>query len=209
MSVKSKTNGTEAEIFIPDVSGEIWKKAVETLEISDKWLKSLKVSSGALLFIRILSDLIVQPLDWVNSQRLLQAGFGNEEQSNMIPTQIRLIELLRFLEDTLISDNDKKPKVAIVVTAWDLLNDVDAATGPLGYLELQFPMFAGRIFDTQKLNVNVFGSSIVGGDFTADEFVESYLQSDTENNGFIVSQEENGSLKTIQDITAPIDWLLS
>lgn len=209
VSVKSKNDENVADILIPDVSGELWKKAVETLEIPEKWLSMLRSSSGALLFVRVLSDLNVQPLDWVNSQRLLQANLGSENQSNNIPTQICLIELLRFLEETMISSDGKdKPKVAIIVTAWDLLNKGDAAAGPHGYLKSQFPMFAGRILDTQKLEIKVFGSSIVGGDFTIPEFVEKYLENGVDNAGFIITKDENENLQIIPDITTPIGWLL-
>ena len=60
VSVKSVDGNYEADIFIPDVSGEMWKKAVETWEIPDNWLKTIQASSGALIFVRVLSDLNIQ-----------------------------------------------------------------------------------------------------------------------------------------------------
>src|SRR5690606_19575141 len=66
--ILSSGGAEQASLLIPDMSGELWKKAVETLEISQHWLDALKASSGALLFVRINSDSFVEPLDWVNSK---------------------------------------------------------------------------------------------------------------------------------------------
>lgn len=204
-STKGENKGT---LFIPDVSGEMWQKAVSSLEISQKWMDILRQSNGALLFVRVLSDLNIQPLDWVNCQKLLSAGYGDEDKRASLPTQISLIELTRFLENNLKSINDAKPKLAIVVSAWDLLNKEDANKGPQSYLATQFPMFAGRIKDTSKLEVKVFGLSIVGGNLSAETFMNSFLEKDIDTEGYIVTWDEKDGLQEIKDITNPISWLL-
>jgi Double-GTPase 1 len=206
--IRSKDGSKAANLFIPDVSGELWKNAVDTLEVPDKWLKKMNASNAALLFVRVLSDLNVQPLDWVNSQRLLSVGFGDEQQNTNIPTQVSLIELLRFLEDTLKPVEQKKPKVAVLVTAWDMLNQEEASAGPENYLKTQFPLFAGRLLDISKMEIKVFGSSVVGGDFTLEEFTRIYLEGNLDEAGYIVAKDSDGELKMINDITAPVEWLL-
>jgi len=35
------------EVVVPDVSGELWKSAVETLELSSEWMDQLNQSVGA------------------------------------------------------------------------------------------------------------------------------------------------------------------
>jgi hypothetical protein len=208
IEVQSSANSELASILIPDVSGELWKKAVETLEISEKWLNVLKESSAALLFVRVLSPLNSQPLDWVNSRKLLQAGIiPDAEQNSQIPTQVSLIELLRFLGEKLKVNGSAKPKVAVIVTAWDLLHQDEAALGPEHYLKTQFPLFAGRLQDSLNLDVKVFGSSIVGGDFTIDEFVQRYQSGDVDNAGYIMNKEDD-NWSEIQNLTTPIHWLL-
>jgi len=206
IDVKSKEKGITAELVIPDVSGELWRSAVETFEIPLKWLNLISNSNGALLFVRVRSPLNTQPLDWVNSKALM--SLADQDQQNVIPTQVRLIELLRFLEEKLTKVKNFKPKVAVVVTAWDLLHHEEQAMGPEHYLDIEFPMFAGRLLESQKLNIKVFGSSVVGGDFNIAEFVSQYLNGDIENAGYIVTKEKNG-WQNIPDITLPIDWLLS
>jgi hypothetical protein len=205
IDVKSKDGGQIGELIIPDVSGELWKNAVETFEIPSKWLQLISDSSGALLFVRIRSILNTQPLDWVNSKALM--SLADPKQQDVILTQVRLLELIRFLEERLAKKNNSNPKVAIVVTAWDLLHQGEQANGPEHYLENEFPIFAGRLLDTQKLNIKVFGCSVVGGDFTVAEFVRQY-RGDMENAGYIV-RKEKGTWQNIPDITLPIHWLLS
>jgi Double-GTPase 1 len=60
------------EIVVPDVTGELWKNAVETCELPQKWMESLRGASGALLFLRVDSDQNVDPLDWVTCAELLR-----------------------------------------------------------------------------------------------------------------------------------------
>lgn len=207
VSVRSKDQSETARLYIPDVSGEMWKKAVNTLEIPQKWMTTLTNASGALLFVRVLSDLNVQPLDWVTTQGLIKAGLVDDSNSDL-PTQVSLVELFRFLEENLGTANVQKPKVAIMVTAWDLMNKDDSKAGPDGYLSKQFPMFAGRLKDESKLDVKVFGLSIVGGDFTVEEFLKKYLEDDPESVGYAVTRHTDDTLKSVEDITSPFDWLL-
>lgn len=207
--VKIKTlDNIHADLIIPDVSGELWKKAVETLEISQQWFDTVRSASSAFLFVRVLSDQIVQPMDWVNSKQFLEMDYDDLERNQEMPTQIALIELLRILEENLLTKSGRKPKVAIIISAWDLLNDDDAAEGPLAYLETNYPLFSGRLKDTDALEVKIFGSSILGGDFSVDDFVKKYESVDFDELGYVVTETPNEKPETIPNITLPIAWLL-
>ena len=52
-----------AELVVPDISGEVWEKAVETNELAPEWMARLEDAAGALLFVRVQSSLNVNPLD--------------------------------------------------------------------------------------------------------------------------------------------------
>jgi len=207
VEVKNISSGEEAIVTIPDVSGELWKKAVETLEIPSIWMNLLKGASGALLFVRVLSDLNVQPIDWVTSKQLLAAGFGTE-QNTELSTQINLIELVRFLQGTLKKVEGVKPKLVVIVTAWDRLGPDERQAGPDTYLKTQFPLFFGRLQDLDDLDVRLFGSSIVGGDFSVNEFVKKYQSNDSDNFGYIITKNQNNEWEEVADLTLPIEWLL-
>ena len=92
-SLEEKT----AELIIPDISGEIWKKAVETTELAPERMAQLEDAAGVLLFVRVLSDQNVNPLDWVNAAELMKCQ-GDNAQPDKMPTQVMLCEFLRFLE---------------------------------------------------------------------------------------------------------------
>jgi hypothetical protein len=209
VEVISQNKNITAQLVVPDMYGEIWEKAVRTLEIPEKWLNSLRNSSNAMIFVRVQSENNFEPLDWVVSQKLLKNGFGDEASNSEIPTQITLIELLRFINDNVKRAGKTKPKVAVIVTAWDLLHADEQAEGPEKYLKKQFPMFSGRLDDIDSLEVKVFGSSIVGGDFKVQDFLKAFLDKEIDDAGYIVFQEGDKSSEEIKDLTEPINWLLS
>lgn len=206
-SLKTKDGNLSADIVVPDMYGEIWDRAVSLYEIPDKWLKLLQNSSCAMLFVRVRSEHNVQPLDWVNTQALLKLGLGSENNS-AIPTQISLLELLRFIDENINRDGNSKPKVALIIAAWDLLDDEQKLEGPLAYLQNQFPLFAGRLDDIDSLNVKVFGSSVVGGDLSENKFEQEFLQGNVMESGFVVHRGDNGNFVLDEDVTKPIIWLL-
>jgi hypothetical protein len=209
ISVTSEKNELNADLCIPDVSGEMWEKALKDLEISNKWMSQLQGSTGALLFLRALSPLNVQPLDWVTSSELLN---NNDLELNLqkgqISTQVALIELIRFLEENLSAEKGEMPKVALMIAAWDNINVEDAKEGPEGYLNVQFPLLAGRLKDKSKLNIKVFGLSSFGGDLNDDDFSRLYKEGDSDRKGYVTTLDSDGLLQTVNDITSPIEWLL-
>ena len=142
--VSSECNEQDVvELVIPDMSGEIWKTAVETRELPPARMAQLGNAVGALLFVRVLSPLNVSPVDWVNAESLMEYQ-GPDADPTDLPTQVMLCEFLRFLELTLRNrTTGHKSRVAVIVTAWDLLDDDRAAAGPRAYLEKEYPLFYG------------------------------------------------------------------
>ncbi|RSC14590.1 hypothetical protein [Burkholderia cenocepacia] len=208
--VLSDGNGTgEIELTVPDVLGELWQSAVEALDMPKHWLDKLKSSTGALLFVRVHSELNVAPLDWVTTERLLRAQ-GDTDDEKKLPTQVFLCELLRILEHTLaVTDSQERPRVAVVVTAWDLLDEDSKRMGPMNYLRQQYPLFAGRLSDIDTLNVRVFGVSVVGGDLNDDpDFRHTFSEGDLQDFGFVVTDSVDG-IHEQRDITSPVAWLVT
>ena len=197
-----------AELIIPDISGEIWKKAVETTELAPERMAQLEDAAGVLLFVRVLSDQNVNPLDWVNAAELMKCQ-GDNAQPDKMPTQVMLCELLRFLELKLPDRTaGRKPRIAVIITAWDLLDNDSSAAGPRAYLEKEYPLFVGRLADLDRFDVAIFAMSIVGGDPEADEeFREELLNSDLESVGFL-QFDHDGTVEKINDFTFPVAWVI-
>lgn len=201
-------DSTPIELVVPDVVGELWKTAVDTFEIPEEWMDLLRQSVGAVLFVRVLSEQNEQPLDWVNAEALLRLAEPAPNADARMPTQVVLCELLRFLEHTLRSPSqDNAPRVAVVVSAWDCLDAERRNAGPRAYLEREYPLLAGRLKDASRLEVNVFGLSIVGGDFEDPDFKEKFLNdSDLQSAGYCVVQD-GLDIHNDRDLTVPVAWV--
>tara|TARA_R110001592_G_scaffold3525_25_gene20088 strand:- start:532 stop:1401 length:870 start_codon:yes stop_codon:yes gene_type:complete len=197
-------NNASANLIIPDIRGEIWKKAVETTELPKQWMERLKVSRGALLFLRVHSPENVIPQDWVTARDILKIDETTEFDANKIPTQVAMCELVRFMEAELASDLEGvRPRVGIVITAWDRLDRDTSKAGPRSYLKKDFPLLFGRLHDVEGIDIEVFATSAVGGDLEADAaFAEKYKNSD--HAGYAIQDQKN--IK--EDLTLPIAWLM-
>lgn len=211
--VKLRETDEEAttEISVPDVSGELWKKAVESGELSPGWMDRLNAISGALLFVRIGSEETFAHLDWVTSARILRMSSVQvtDEEVKKVPTQVALCELLRFIEHILTKSGPRKirPRVALLITAWDMLDQERAAAGPFTYIKHEFPLLAGRMSDVTAFEVRAFGVSVVGGDFVEPAFKKQFLQSELKDAGYIV-QDTDGYVEKKSDITIPVGWVV-
>ena len=126
-----------------------------------------------------------------------------------MPTQVMLCEFLRFLELKVPGcPAGRKPRLAVIVTAWDLLDDDRSAAGPEVYLQKEYPLFAGRLADLDRFNVTIFGMSILGGDPQADEgFRDELLNSGLKSAGFVRFAHE-GTVEEVSDVTRPIAWAI-
>lgn len=206
VSVEGST--TDFELVVPDISGELWKSAVETMEISAEWMTQMQESAGAILFVRPHSDQIVVPLDWITAAKYLKDQKVDEAENLKTPTQVMLCELLRFLEHTLQPPTKSRPRISVVVTAWDSVSDEEQALGPYKYLKKEFPLFAGMVKNSDVIDFRIFAVSVVGGDFDDEEFKGKYLEkSDIAASGFCVSLVDD-VLSKGSDLTLPVIWAL-
>ena len=207
--VVSSANGqVTAEVVIPDISGELWKGAVETAELETEWMEAMEKADGALLFVRVGSKENIDALNWVTSGPLL-AKLGKKAKAGM-PTQVMLCELLRFLELKLANRPDgKPPRVAVVVAAWDSVDPATSTKGPEQFLARNYSLFAGRLRDT-TLHTRVFGLSIVGGDLqNNDEYREQFLEGSIEDHGWVAAKDKADSKWfNNPDLTLPIAWVI-
>lgn len=204
--VAAEKGGEQTTIVIPDISGELWLNAAEHGEVATELMDEMQSANGALLFVRVNSEADVRPLDWVTSKKLL-AKLGNVHDEGL-PTQVMLCELLRFLENSLSNrPNGQPPRVAIVVSAWDLMDPETFAKGPKAWLQREYPLFAGRLDDIEEIDLRVFGLSVVGGDLKADEACRNDVQENgLDCRGWVAVQGDTGTWRKNDDLTLPIAW---
>jgi hypothetical protein len=206
--VAVEKGGEQTRIVLPDRSGELWLNAAEHGEVATEVMEELKSASGAILFVRVNSEADVRPLDWVTSKQLL-AKLGNVEDQGL-PTQVMLCELLRFLETTLSKRPDgEPPRVSIVVSAWDLVDQEKFDLGPRAWIEREYPLLAGRLKDIEAMELRVFGFSIVGGDLKADEVCRADVQENgLDGRGWVAVEGGDDVWQKHPDLTLPIAWAI-
>jgi len=207
--VSKEQGGAETSIVIPDISGELWLNAVKHYEISTDWMDELRHAYGALLFVRVGSDQDVRPLDWVTSKRMMSKVRTPEDPG--LPTQVMLCELIRFLEISLVDRPDgTRPRVAIVVSAWDLVDREKFTKGPRAWLEHEYPLLGGRLGDVNRLDIQIFGLSVVGGDFKTDkECRNAVLEGGLDGHGWVSVQNAGNNWGRSDDLTLPIAWVIA
>jgi Double-GTPase 1 len=203
--VAATKDGPQTRLVVPDTSGELWRTAAIESEIDLDWMDELRRADGALLFVRVGSDQDVRPLDWVTSRRMLEKLGGEDDQG--LPTQVMLCELIRFLEVSLAHrENGELPRLSVVVTAWDLVDEGMFQQGPIAYLEREYPLVAGRLADLKDLDVRVFGLSVVGGDLKYDAaYRKAFLEEGLDGHGWVAVPNGDGWRKD-RDMTLPIAW---
>lgn len=271
--------GPEREINVPDITGELWRRAIDSYELPQEWMDALKASSSAILFVRAHSKLNLQPMDWVTARDHLnehsdedddededdeeygddedddgnpisvsaaapadmtgagtrpadqQVGYPDDTRDAVdrkaqaqedetdevvitkdgLPAQVGFCELFRYLTLTLANRPDGgHPRLAVMVTAWDTLDPEAKAAGPMRYLEEQFPMFAGRLKTPGRLDVEVFGMSIVGGNLRGaanKRFRDSLKKRDLSEVGY-TAVVRDGIVVQDPDVTLPLAWAL-
>ncbi len=233
--VKSSATGVSGTLVVPDVPGEQVLVICRNRQWSRAWEDLISNRCACLLFVRAGSDKVVAPLDWGTcferygaiieapkpaEQAQAEAAVGaaelvdkqtHDEKATELPTQVVLTEWLQFLRQafTAVAGGTFRPRVGVVIAAWDAVPIEQKPEGPVPYLKDNFPMLYQFIEANDDLfDFRVFGVSIVDGDLKNDEeFKEAYLKGRPQDFGFVI-HSLSGQLERSPDITFPVAWAL-
>lgn len=147
-----------------------------------------------------------------------EAEFGRKqpdskevESKNEPPTQVLLTDWMQFLRRAIAehADGAHRPRIGIVVSAWDAVPTDQKAAGPMQYLKDNFPLLHQFIeTNGDDLDLQVFGLSVVSGDLNADtEFKKQYEAGNPREFGFVI-HSLRGDLRQDADVTLPVAWAL-
>jgi Cdc6-like AAA superfamily ATPase len=197
------------DLSIPDLAGEAFKQQVTDRRISRHHDELVQDATGVMLFLH--PD--VHKGTQLNVARMLEAELsGAHEQDattttsdadnawspELLPTQTKLVELLQFL----LERTQRKLRVAVVVSAWDLVDNLGA---PHDFVARELPLLQQFLETNDDIFEHcVFGVSAQGGDITVEEEKQTLLEMDDALKRIKVRQEHEMG----QDITKPISWLL-
>ena len=216
-------------LIVPDVSGEQILTICRNRQWSQSWESLISEQCGCLIFVRAGSDEVVAPLDWVTSfekyggildgktsNQPIDSQMQNDEQDAqeseppVQPTQVVLTEWLQFLRlaFTDVVSGSCKPRVGVVVSAWDAVPIDQQKSSPFQYLRDNFPMLHQFIeSNNDRFDFQVFGVSIVNGDLKNDKsFRENYLNGRPQEYGLVVHTLSGRCIEESPDITLPVAW---
>ena len=122
----------EFTLSVPDLSGEAFDQQIEHRKMSAAHATLFRQADGVLLFVHPDVKSGVQISD--QNQLAVSIGgttevehVGNEPaavpvpwKAELLPTQVQLVELLQFLLELV----DRRLRVAVVVSAWDLVEEI-------------------------------------------------------------------------------------
>lgn len=198
----------EFTLTVPDLGGEAFEQQLEHRKMSAAHAGLLREAQGVLLFVH--PD--VEKATQISEQDQITASIGGATEGSsgangheavlvpwkveMLPTQAKLVELLQFLLEMVA----QRLRVAVVVSAWDLVAEVEQT--PREYVSGRMPLLR------QFLDANddvfdhaVFGISAQGGAIPADK--SKLLGLDSLKRIKVCHENESD-----HDITKPLAWLL-
>jgi hypothetical protein len=198
----------EFTLTVPDLGGEAFEQQLEHRKMSAAHAALFREANGVLLFVH--PD--VKKGTQISEQDQITASIGGATEApsganghaavpvpwkvEMLPTQAKLVELLQFLLEMV----DQRLRVAVVVSAWDLVAEVGQT--PREYVSGRMPLLR------QFLDANddvfdhaVFGISAQGGAIPDDK--SKLLGLDSLQRIKVCHENEND-----HDITKPLAWLL-
>lgn len=202
------------DLVVPDVGGEQVVDIQRNRAWSESWEELISENCGCLLFVRVDSQETVAPLDWHTCHDAFGAPVGGNQSDSdepRIPTQAVLTDWLQFLRTAFTERvaSRYRPRVAVVIAAWDRVPSDSRGGTPSSYLEENYPMLHQfMVSNPEDFEFQTFGVSVVGGDLRDDPpFRERYLKGIPTDQGRVVHTLGNGVAET-PDITLPVAWAL-
>ncbi|MGO8928273.1 MAG: hypothetical protein ACLQU3_15495 [Limisphaerales bacterium] len=217
-------------LVVPDCPGEQWLGIYKRRDWSEEWDQLISEGCGCLVFVRADSDQIVAKYDWIsyfkqfgttvvpgNASKEVNTGTSGSttsmapQKSAETPTQVVLVDWLQFLKRAFAAKvgGNFRPRVGIVVAAWDRVPTDQQGNGPTQWLESNFPMLAHFLeSNSNHYLFETFGISVVGGDLKNDpNFRREYRSGDPTKAGYVVIGSDASAQKH-PDLTLPIAWAL-
>ncbi|WP_367395151.1 hypothetical protein [Cupriavidus sp. Agwp_2] len=209
------SKGNKVKLILPDRPGEDWLRVYRERRWPEAWEKLVDANTSCLIFLRIHSKNNRSLIDWMT----VQQAYGNRGNfarpstafEDVEPTQVVLVEWIQMLSMLYKRQTSEgvRPRIGIVLSAWDLLSQDDAALGPRGYMESEYGFLADFLeSNSDRFEFEVFGVSLYGGDFKHQAaFKKDFLDGDPSKLGYVLRQS-GATITESDDLTVPIMWAL-
>lgn len=178
--VLTDNDDRQFRVSFPDLSGEVFQNQLVAREISKDIATLIEKCDGCLLFVN--PQEIIEPSLIADIPSSLRSHSVPEEIGSFsfssVPTEVQLVELLQFL----VSIRDQANlKIAIIVSAWDLILDCTpeskTISTPEHFIQARLPLLWQYLKGNDKFfSVKYYGVSAQGGELDSDEKAENLLR---------------------------------
>jgi hypothetical protein len=209
LHVQDRTTGHQAELIVPDLRGEVFERPAAGGSLLREVFDSLIQTDGLLIFTNAdrpddltmmsdVSDLFEDETDQGGEpERRPPASF----QPDMIPEEPKLVEMLQTVNRR--PYRKRLRRIAVVVSAWDVVSARDPQRLPLEWLTESRPMLNQFLrHNVDAWDAAVYGISAQGGELPRDQVRLQAIEKASER----VRVVGNGA--ALHDVTAPIAWLM-
>ena len=210
MVLRRASDNQVFDLLIPDLSGETFAQLWSTRYWPMHFEKLVDGSDGAIFFIhsqKYEDGPTLGQLREINREIGLPSNEASPENIpaaewnvNKAPTQVQIVECLQLINEYGLS---RRPfRLAIVISAWDLMRAQDPKADPTIWLQARMPLLARFLAaNGQTYEIAVFGVSAQGGDYTNS--TAALQQKRPYDRCLVVGPQ----VANEADITAPIQWL--
>ncbi len=201
--VHAPASGQRVVLGFPDLSGESFEEQFATRACKSDYVEGFASASGILLFVNAnrpsdgmtLADI---GLAIVDADEPPGPESETEWTANVVPEQVRLVDLLQFLMRPPFVRRQRR--LAVVVSAWDAV--LEPKPPPQQWLSRELPfLYQFLTNNPESFAFRVYGVSAQGGDVTGDQRMALLRQTPGQR------VECVGPDTDPHDLTAPVFWL--
>ena len=155
--IAQTSDGDRIELSIPDYAGETLDAVVEDRQVPEWWRAHCAESSRWLLLVRV--ERMEEIPDFVSDASQL-AGSSEDSTTQLLPLDMRLVELLQILshDRQRLADVRVPPSLTVVLSCWDEITAVRPGTTPGHVLSERLPLLSAFL----ETNWASAGSAVFG-----------------------------------------------
>jgi len=209
--VRHPATGTEAAFHIPDLAGESFDSQFVTRAFPNDFGFRIAAARGLIVFLHCCHEAdhaLFEHPHFIDAEAAAKAASPASAKVpdwsiELASKQVKVVDLLQFVAELRAAPL----RVAVVISAWDLVENAPAGLlpkGPATFLSKQWPLLAQYLESNRDVYpFRTFGVSARGGG-TSDEEIERLTKLVHARDRVILVDGDHRS----NDLTRPVRWLL-
>lgn len=218
MTLENSITNEKIILTIPDLSGEMFRLALEQRQWSEELDNLVSQTEGILLFINPLKvnrpALILEAQEYSNILDEEDSSETNNVDSgillqndlqvwnhDVVPLQVKIVDLIQLLVSQKFESNPLK--IALIISVWDMVETNLLKITPKTWLETTLPLLHQYIHCNKDFfNLEVFGVSAQGADYKTGNLDPLFEKEDPAERIIVKKNSEYSN-----DIALPIVWV--